>query len=342
MAPLRRLSSFIAAALLVSAQALPQSAPAAVASSQGDRAATVLPSEIKPEWKALRLTVSQSGGGGGIMDMLMGMMGGLLGAGAGAAKPGSGMEIMTLGAISWVTGETTKMFDQDFVVTYKIDLDMAVMENPATPPDFTKLPLRLTLVNAKSISTITPLPDMTREKFLEFLAKANESMKTGPGSTPPESSAAAPETALSSQVQGLSNIKQLALAAHMYASDYDDVFPYAQSTATVKAVTMPYLKSIEAWTTHNPSESRFLFNMAVAGALLGEIDSPNEVVLFYESAPWPDGRRHVAFCDGHARTVSEDEWTRLKETLKLKLRKIGRPLPPDHFLAELERMGIKP
>jgi len=126
----------------------------------------------------------------------------------------------------------------------------------------------------------------------------------------------------------------------MYASDYDDVMPYAQSTATVKYVTWPYLKNAESWKSHNPAGSKFYFNMALAGSSLIDVESPAETVMFYESTAWEDGSRCVAFADGHVKMVSAEDWTMLSETLRLKLPKHGKPLPANYGIEELRAMGI--
>jgi prepilin-type processing-associated H-X9-DG protein len=44
--------------------------------------------------------------------------------------------------------------------------------------------------------------------------------------------------------------------------------------------------------------------------------------------PWPDGTRIVGFADGHAKKVNGDEWTKITKYLKLKLKKVAKPLPP--------------
>src|SRR5687768_5264792 len=103
------------------------------------------------------------------------------------------------------------------------------------------------------------------------------------------------------QTKTLSSAKQIALGAIMYLSDYDDQLPWVQNTETIKAVTYPYIKNLGVWKTANPAKSMFLFNMALGGVVTGTIrERVNKIPLYYESKPWPDGRRAVAYLDGSA------------------------------------------
>jgi prepilin-type processing-associated H-X9-DG protein len=125
----------------------------------------------------------------------------------------------------------------------------------------------------------------------------------------------------------MSNGKQIALGMLMYTNDYDDVLPYVQSVVTVKEITYPYIKTKSVWETGNPA-SQWRFNMCVGGALETDIQEPASTPMFYESAPWPDGRRVVAFMDGHVKLVSSSDWKAMAKYLKLKLKKKAtKPLP---------------
>ena len=57
----------------------------------------------------------------------------------------------------------------------------------------------------------------------------------------------------------------------------------------------------------------YLYNTKLGGKALGAFDDPKEVVLFYEQTPTEDGKRIVAFLDGHVEMVSEVHWMELAD-----------------------------
>lgn len=280
----------------------------------------IKPADIKDDMRAVKITHEKQGGGSDIFSMMMNpmmmMMGALgsMGSSEESQDPdqGAAMAFFDRLSISWTNGATIKLYEQDFLVTYSIQVNMAEMMKSKSPPDLSQTELTLTLVNTKHITSITPRTDMTKEEWL----------KPAPATAPDSPARLAAEKA-----RGLSNVKQLALAAMMYSSDYDDVFPYVQSTKGAFEVIYPYMKSKDLSKSLNPNGSKILFNMAVAGVNAAVIEDPAETVLFYEDKPWPDGERIVAFTDGHVKFLSEEEWEYAKATLSLKLQKTGRPLP---------------
>jgi len=123
-------------------------------------------------------------------------------------------------------------------------------------------------------------------------------------------------------------LKQIALGIFMYAQDYDEKLPpmvaarsaehlmylpssKTTSVPTVQNLLQPYLKSTEIFlqpATHRP----YLPNYKVSRLPLSKIDDPSRTFLFYEDAPDADGKRNVAFADGHveALTESQFQWQR--------------------------------
>ncbi len=114
----------------------------------------------------------------------------------------------------------------------------------------------------------------------------------------------------------------------MYSSDYDDNYPYAQGTAAVKFVTYPYVKNKKVWETYNPNGGQIVFNMGVAGANATSIQNPADTVMFYETMPWPDGRRAVAYTDGHVKHVASDVWAEISKRLTPSgIKRVAKALP---------------
>ncbi|RYG45787.1 hypothetical protein EON79_11760 [bacterium] len=150
-----------------------------------------------------------------------------------------------------------------------------------------------TWVEAARISRWTPHTELTKEALVKAFG-ANAA--TGePRGGPTDS---------------LSKLKQVAVGALLYAGDWDDVFPKADSTAKAAAAIMPYVKSQSVFSTNNPAGKRILFNTSLSGISSDTIERPAETLLFWEEFSWSDGKRAVAYADGHAKRLTEEEWAR--------------------------------
>jgi len=281
----------------------------------------IKPADLGDDMHAFKIVTEKQGGGGGdifsmMMNPMMMLMSAFGQASSGESKPedpqqAAGLAFFDRMSISWTNGSVVRLFEQDFLVTYAVQINLAEAMKSKNPPDLSKADLVLTLVNAKSITSITPRLDMTKAEWL----------KAAPAPPPADS----PD---SPKAVAISNTKQVALGMMMYASDYDNDFPYVQSTKGAYELISPYVKDREVFNLHNPIGSKLIFNMAIAGVNLSSVQVPAETILFYEDKQWADGTRIVAFLDGNAKAVTPDEWAKLGLTLSLKLPKSGKPLPP--------------
>lgn len=288
----------------------------------------IKPADLGEDMRAMKIVYEKQGGGGDIFSMLMNPMMMMMGAfgqmtSGGDAKPedpqqGAAMAFFDRMGVSWTNGSTVKIFEQDYLVTYSVQINLMEATKSKNPPDLSKMDLVLTLINTKQIAAITPRLDLTKAEWMKPSPTPPPGIKEGPMAAPDM-----PED----RTQTLSNVKQASVALMIYAADYDDVIPYVQSSKGAFEVLMPYAKNKEIFKSLNPNGSKVLLNMAVVGVNIASIPSPAETVLFYESKTWPDGSRAVAFCDGHAKMVAELEWESLKASLNLKLAKSGKPLP---------------
>lgn len=128
------------------------------------------------------------------------------------------------------------------------------------------------------------------------------------------------------QITCLTNLKQIGIAAQMYAQDNDQTLPPAgQWSDTLQ----PFLghRTEERPLFHCPAvpESAaygYAYNSRVAGKSVLHIASPDSTLLVYDSTTWtknasdpgtslpPDGRHNngnnVSFADGHARWLRAD------------------------------------
>lgn len=114
----------------------------------------------------------------------------------------------------------------------------------------------------------------------------------------------------------LSNMKQLSLAAFLYAEDHHDRLPDANRWVTE---LLPYTRNnrllFKCGKDESKAASSYGMNTALSGMKLGDVTQPSETILFYETAhPGinPHGgikdiiNRHnggsdFGYCDGHAK-----------------------------------------
>lgn len=215
--------------------------------------------------------------------------------------------LFQLSNMVWASKEQA-MGSTEYIICYKLGASPTEARLGRTPESLT---FHLTYLRRSAVIAMTPLTDYSPDS-LRQLAKG-EFKPTG---------TAAQRTAT------LSNLKQVALGIIMFEADYDDQVPWVESTPQLFELIYPYVKNREIMKTLNPAGGMIRFNMCLAGTWATQLENPAETVLIYESMPWADGSRCVAFADGHAKVVNEEEWQRLQPSLNLKLPRHGKPLKP--------------
>lgn len=116
------------------------------------------------------------------------------------------------------------------------------------------------------------------------------------------------------QAASMSNLRQLALAANMYATENEETLPTLNSEKTWLAEL-----NIEQKLTKQPvTGETYRANAAISGKSLGEIPEPTSTPLFYENTEWPDGKRIAAFVDGHVELMSKESWQEIAAKWNLK------------------------
>jgi prepilin-type processing-associated H-X9-DG protein len=188
--------------------------------------------------------------------------------------------------------------------------------------------LTLDLIRTDTVISIAPDTTMTPDELRRILTASGAGLDMTPirmgGSGDDATLSAilfpvfAQARVAAQRTQALSNAKQIALAALMYSNDYDDQFPYVQSTDQFRHLTYPYSKNDSVWKTTNPNGGGFRFAMNLAGVAETSIDNPAEAPLIYEANAWPDGQRVVAFADGHVKRISNAEWSTIESRLTKK------------------------
>lgn len=237
------------------------------------------------------------------------------------------LQLTSLNDLSWTKGQTVSLAGHDFLISYRLNTGLDATSISSAAPKLSAT-LTLNLVRTDTIISIAPDPSMTPDSLRATLAAAGVQVDTPPlriqGGSDEATTAAilfpvfAQAKEAAQKTAALSNAKQIGLAAIMYSTDYDDIFPFVQGTEQFKKVTQPYLRDLEVWKTANPNGGGFRFAMNLAGVSATSIENPAETPMIFETNAWPDGRRCVAFADGHAKRVSKEEWTSIEGLLKKK------------------------
>lgn len=217
--------------------------------------------------------------------------------------------------MSWTKGEEVSIYGQKMLVTYILEPSFDKIAELTSGSGIVNLELKLKLMNPMEIVSIEPFPEMNKEKFIQSLNELQENaVKTSPAVA---------------KTTSLNNAKQVATAIIIYQADYDDVFPYVESTKHMQEVTLPYVRTREIYKTLNPNRLADLrYNVGIGGMLGTDIEDPAEVPLVFDPVAWPDGKYLVAFADTHAKFVSPEEWGRLQSKMRPNAKRHGKPVVP--------------
>ena len=138
----------------------------------GGKPLTMKATALTADFHAVQIKMSGAGGGG-LMDMIMSpmmMMMGALGSmgGEGSDMPPTGF--LTAIDLSWTTGETQTLFNQNYLVVYKLDMDFAAMSKMKPDNrDLSSMDMRLSYLRTDGIQSFSPRPDITPEMYMKML-----------------------------------------------------------------------------------------------------------------------------------------------------------------------------
>ncbi len=111
--------------------------------------------------------------------------------------------------------------------------------------------------------------------------------------------------------QSVANMRQLACTVLMYLQDHQLLLPALDDADKMKADLLPYAGNEKIFLQPSGGEP-YQGNPALAGKNAGEYKNPAEVVMLFEVTPDADGKRVLAFLDGHVDVVDEHGWAALK------------------------------
>lgn len=124
---------------------------------------------------------------------------------------------------------------------------------------------------------------------------------------------AAPSPA--ARTKNLSNIKQVALATIMYATDWDDRFPAAKSRNGIMVAVQPYLKDLKVFKIEG---GELRFDAQLSASLWSEVKSLKDRPMYWAKTNITPDPYLVAFTDGHCKYIAEDNWKSLVKKYRIK------------------------
>ena len=259
--------------------------------------------DIPDDYRALTL-----GGNGELTPWL------LFGAfGGGSSQKGSERLLFrSLGAVWVQPDEFAELLDgkRARIRGFRLDIASIAGSGEDVAPVFAE-----SWLEAGRIQSWSPSPDLSKaalaKAFAENATRNSDATATAISTVDTSGAVVLPATSsdLTSDAR-LNYAKQAATATMMYSGDYDDAFPKADSSAKFYTAVFPYVKSREVFTPSTQS-GRLLYNTHLSGVTMNAIDRPAETILLWEERAWPDGKRAVAFVDGHAKRLDAAEWERL-------------------------------
>jgi prepilin-type processing-associated H-X9-DG protein len=177
---------------------------------------------------------------------------------------------------------------------------------PAPTPD---TPLDLSLIDLSSVAGIEGIRPFDLGRATTDRASMSSTLATTAAILFPVFAQARLKAQETSSV---SNLKQVALGVLMYTQDYDERLPPMQDLATMKKAIMPYVRNEEVFKDPRTGEP-YRVNPAASRKPDASIAVPAQFVLLYESTPSRDGKRAVAFADGHVKRLDPAEWEAAKK-----------------------------
>jgi len=122
---------------------------------------------------------------------------------------------------------------------------------------------------------------------------------------------------LAHEEQSLSQLNQLAQITQMYAQQNNGKLPLLDTIGHFQLAIHDLLGGRQEMMQHlSYADIPYQTNIALTGHKLADFPNPGETVLVFEAQPWPDGKRGVAYLDGHVRFVPAAEWEKLQVKVK--------------------------
>lgn len=119
------------------------------------------------------------------------------------------------------------------------------------------------------------------------------------------------------RTQSVSHLKMLMMATLQWSQENNEMLPPMQNSAVLRKAIYPFLKSDTIF-LQPQTQKPYATNVVLSRKSLEKIAAPSQVAALYEVNSDTDGKRAVAFADGHVQRVTEAEWTKIKKVSKIK------------------------
>jgi prepilin-type processing-associated H-X9-DG protein len=217
-----------------------------------------------------------------------------------AAYTGPGKIYFTKGQTTTVTGR------QQFLIAYSTQLGPpdpgAIMAGRGGEPQFLAQDstLRLALLNVASLGTLADIRVFDREAEIAAFNRGVQGLQDMLSSRPQHDNQTGPAAGTP-----LANLKNVALAAVTYAIDYDK-YPPMKTPQAFRSALSEYVK--DAVVFKDPTTGAFfVLNAGLSEKPTTRVADASKTVLAYQEKADKDGKRGVAYADGHVASLTETE-----------------------------------
>jgi prepilin-type processing-associated H-X9-DG protein len=235
----------------------------------------------------------------------------------------------TQSTVYYTRGESLAVAGETFMIAYRVrskpvDLTSVMRSgSPApTPPTEKLTPATLVHLGLLNLRTCGNLGDVRPFNIAEEIAasvKLAEEITSTPvvtsvsiGSSSTTKSSRDSSRASQKVRPEANNLELIGSAVVMYALDYNGRLPNMKTAAAMKKALMPYVKSDAAFRVPGTT-TPYLPNAVLSGHKLDAVSNGSRVAVAYEPRPGKDGKRGVAFADGHAKRLTGAEWIATKK-----------------------------
>jgi prepilin-type processing-associated H-X9-DG protein len=238
---------------------------------------------------------------------------------SGAAAYSSMISAMTGGAAStelFTKGDTVVAGPDLYLIAYRPHQEvpnysaMTAGKRPAPSTLSANTQLDLALINLHTTGTLNDIHAFNLTDEIATSEKAAKAISSIYSNFQDGSSSAAD--------QSVENLRQLSLGLLQYLEDNDEHYPDMTSMAPVKKAVTKYVQSQGDIFVEPDTKKPYGINPWVSKRSLAAIDSPADFVVFYETKPGADGKRAVAYADGHVKRLTASEWANAKTKSHIK------------------------
>jgi hypothetical protein len=229
---------------------------------------------------------------------------------SGAQETAGGVYAAMYGAPSTVyysKGQIAAASGETYLVAYSLQAKkpnyMTLMMGrggPVQPETITAAsPVGLSLLNVRTMGNLTDIRRFDRDAEIAAYMKSYQ-----------EIAAAAAASSGEERSSAASNIKNVAIAVEMFIADYDKL-PAMKTPEEFRAALQEYVQNDDVFKDPETGEY-YAVNPSVSDKGVSDLKDPAKTVVAYQAAPDKDGKRWLAFADGHVQQATEDQWKGLK------------------------------